>query len=588
MSPRCCATAGGHGRGERRRPGRARGRRAAPTAGGRCVRDVEQVHLCSVEAGFQLADDKLAVLSEAEFYGRTAGVDSRQVKRLASRRKNVVDPLQLRAGDFVVHQTHGIGRFVELVQREVASGTRTPRGPLGTTVTAAKVRARVPGARVRAEQARACPATSSTCPPTSSTCSPATSAARRPRCRKMGGSDWAAAKGKARKAVRDIAVELVKLYSARMASVGHAFPPDTPWQRELEEAFPFVETPDQLVTIDEVKADMERPIPMDRLISGDVGYGKTEIAIRAAFKAVQDGKQVAMLVPTTLLVRQHMETFTERFAGFPVHLRALSRFQTDKEAKETIEGLATRRGGCRDRHASPAQRRHPVQGSRPGRHRRGAALRRRAQGRAQEAEDQRRHPGDVGDADPAHARDGGHRHPRDVDAGDAAGGPAPDPHLRRPVQRQAGRRRRSGASCCARARCSSCTTGSSSINRVAAQIAELVPEARVAVAHGQLQRERARAGHRRLLGGQVRRAGHHDDHRDRHRHRQREHPDHRPGRQVRAQPAAPDPRAGSAAGASGRTPTSSTTTTSRSASSRRTGSRPSRRTTSSAAACRSR
>jgi transcription-repair coupling factor (superfamily II helicase) len=155
----------------------------------------------------------------------------------------------------------------------------------------------------------------------------------------MGGSDWATAKGKARRAVRDIAVELVKLYSARMASRGHAFPPDTPWQHELEEAFPFVETPDQLTTIDEVKRDMESPIPMDRLLSGDVGYGKTEVAVRAAFKAIQDGKQVAMIVPTTLLVKQHMETFTERFAGFPVHLRALSRFQTDKEAKEAVDGL---------------------------------------------------------------------------------------------------------------------------------------------------------------------------------------------------------------------------------------------------------
>ncbi|MEK6312653.1 MAG: DEAD/DEAH box helicase, partial [Curtobacterium sp.] len=135
-------------------------------------------------------------------------------------------------------------------------------------------------------------------------------------------------------------VDLVKLYSARMASKGHAFGPDTPWQRELEEAFPFAETADQLTTIDEIKRDMERPIPMDRLLSGDVGYGKTEVAIRAAFKAVQDGKQVAVLVPTTLLVRQHMETFQERFAGFPVHLRALSRFQTEKESKETIAGLA--------------------------------------------------------------------------------------------------------------------------------------------------------------------------------------------------------------------------------------------------------
>ena len=124
-----------------------------------------------------------------------------------------------------------------------------------------------------------------------------------------------------------------------MSAKGYAFGPDTPWQRELEEAFPFAETPDQLQTIDEIKADMERPIPMDRLLSGDVGFGKTEVAVRAAFKAIQDGKQVAMLVPTTLLVKQHLETFTERFAGFPVKVRALSRFQTDKEARDTLSGL---------------------------------------------------------------------------------------------------------------------------------------------------------------------------------------------------------------------------------------------------------
>ncbi|HWH26633.1 MAG TPA: transcription-repair coupling factor [Pseudolysinimonas sp.] len=294
----------------------------------------------TVEAGFQLPDAKFALLSEAEFYGRSAGVDARQIKRLASRRKTVVDPLQLKAGDYVVHATHGIGKFVELVQREVASGTRTPRGPLGTTVTAAKVLREylvleyAPSKRGQAGDRLYVPTDQLDL-------LTRYVGGEAPSLSKMGGSDWAAAKGKARKAVRDIAVELVKLYSARMASKGHAFPPDTPWQRELEEAFPFVETPDQLSTIDEVKADMERSIPMDRLISGDVGYGKTEIAIRAAFKAVQDGKQVAMLVPTTLLVRQHMETFSERFAGFPVHLRALSRFQSDKESKSTIEGLAS-------------------------------------------------------------------------------------------------------------------------------------------------------------------------------------------------------------------------------------------------------
>ncbi|TFC90963.1 MULTISPECIES: transcription-repair coupling factor [Cryobacterium] len=282
----------------------------------------------SVDHGFELPETKFTLVSESEFYGRTVGYDARQVKKLASRRKNVVDPLQLKAGDHVVHQTHGIGRFIELTQREVSSGGRNPvktkreylvleyapskRGHPGDKLYVPTDQLDLVSRYVGGEA---------------------------PALSKMGGSDWSAAKTKARRAVRDIAVELVKLYSARMASKGHAFGPDTPWQRELEEAFPFAETPDQLTTIDEVKADMERPIPMDRLLSGDVGFGKTEVAVRAAFKAIQDGKQVVMLVPTTLLVRQHMETFQERFAGFPVHLRALSRFQTEKESRETIAGM---------------------------------------------------------------------------------------------------------------------------------------------------------------------------------------------------------------------------------------------------------
>jgi transcription-repair coupling factor (superfamily II helicase) len=282
-----------------------------------------------VEAGFEVAEIRLAVLSESEFYGRTAGYDSRQVKRLATQRKNVVDPLQLKTGDFVVHQTHGIGRFVELTQREVSSGGRNPVKSTREflVIEYAPNKRGYPGDKLYVPTDQLDLLTRYV-------------GGEAPSLSKMGGSDWAAAKGKARRAVRDIAVELVKLYSARMASRGHAFPPDTPWQKELEEAFPFVETPDQLTTIDEVKRDMESPIPMDRLLSGDVGYGKTEVAVRAAFKAIQDGKQVAMIVPTTLLVKQHLETFTERFAGFPVHLRPLSRFQTDKEAKEAIDGLA--------------------------------------------------------------------------------------------------------------------------------------------------------------------------------------------------------------------------------------------------------
>ena len=143
-----------------------------------------------------------------------------------------------------------------------------------------------------------------------------------PSLHRLGGADWAKTKGRARKAVKEIAAELIRLYSARMASPGHAFGPDTPWQRELEDAFPYVETPDQLAAIDEVKEDMEKPVPMDRLICGDVGYGKTEIAVRAAFKAVQDGKQVAVLVPTTLLAQQHFNTFSERYAQFPVVVQA--------------------------------------------------------------------------------------------------------------------------------------------------------------------------------------------------------------------------------------------------------------------------
>lgn len=283
----------------------------------------------SVEHGFEVPATKLALISEAEFYGRAAGYDSRQVKKLATRRKNVVDPLALKPGDYVVHETHGIGRFVELTQREVSSGGRnavkSKREYLVLEYAPSK---------------RGYPGDKLYVPTDQLDLLTRYVGGEAPQLSKMGGSDWSAAKGRARRAVRDIAVELVKLYSARMASKGHAFGPDTPWQRELEEAFPFAETPDQLQTIDEVKADMERPIPMDRLISGDVGFGKTEIAVRAAFKAVQDGKQVAMLVPTTLLVKQHAETFQERFAGFPIHLRQLSRFQSDKEARETLRGMA--------------------------------------------------------------------------------------------------------------------------------------------------------------------------------------------------------------------------------------------------------
>lgn len=292
------------------------------------------------QAGFEVPEAKLGLIAESEFYGRSAGYENRQVKKLASRRRNVVDPLQLKPGDYVVHSTHGIGRFVELMQREVATGTR-PTGPSRTAgIQQAPTAVREYVVLEYAPSKRGQAGDRLFVPMDQLDLLSRYVGGEAPSLSKMGGSDWAQAKSRARRAVRDIAVELVKLYSARMAAKGHAFAPDTPWQHELEEAFPYAETPDQLQTIDEVKADMERPIPMDRLLAGDVGFGKTEVAVRAAFKAIQEGKQVAMLVPTTLLVKQHLETFSERYAGFPVHIRALSRFQTDKEVRETVAGLA--------------------------------------------------------------------------------------------------------------------------------------------------------------------------------------------------------------------------------------------------------
>ncbi|MDQ3484831.1 MAG: DEAD/DEAH box helicase, partial [Actinomycetota bacterium] len=245
----------------------------------------------------------------------------RESTRMPSRRRKQIDPLELRTGDYVVHEQHGVGRYAEMIQRTVAGATREYL-----------VIEFGPGKRGQ-------PADKLFVPTDQLDQVTRYVGGEQPTLDRLGGSDWSRRKGRARKAVRQIAAELIKLYAARQATTGHAFGPDSPWQRELEDAFPYVETPDQLASVDEVKRDMELEVPMDRLICGDVGYGKTEIAVRAAFKAVQDGKQVAVLVPTTLLVQQHSQTFSERFAGFPVVVKPLSRFQTEREAKETIEGL---------------------------------------------------------------------------------------------------------------------------------------------------------------------------------------------------------------------------------------------------------
>ena len=277
-----------------------------------------------ITEGVVLESEQIMVMCERDLTGKSGARRSSE-RRLASKRRVTVDPLQLKAGDFVVHDHHGVGRFVELTSRTVGqAGKRTTREYL--VIEYAPSRRGQPGDRLYVPSDQLEHITKYV-------------GGESPSVNRMGGSDWSKTKSKARKAIREIADELVRLYSARQASEGHAFGPDTPWQQELEDAFEFTETPDQLSTIDEVKKDMERPIPMDRLICGDVGFGKTEIAVRAAFKAVQDGKQVAVLAPTTLLSQQHVDTFTERFAGFPVTVRGLSRFQAKAESDATVEGL---------------------------------------------------------------------------------------------------------------------------------------------------------------------------------------------------------------------------------------------------------
>lgn len=272
-----------------------------------------------ISMGFRLPGIGLAVITEQDILGQRAS--TKDMRKLPSRRRRSIDPLSLEAGDYVVHEQHGVGRYVEMVQREVAGATReyllleyasSKRGQPADRLFVPTDQLDLVSRYVGGEA---------------------------PSVHRLGGADWQKAKGRARKAVKQIAGELIRLYAARQATKGFAFSADTPWQHELEDAFAYVETPDQLLCIDEVKRDMEQQVPMDRLICGDVGYGKTEIAVRAAFKGVQDGKQVAILVPTTLLVQQHFSTFSERFGPFPIRLAALSRFSSEKESKEVLAGL---------------------------------------------------------------------------------------------------------------------------------------------------------------------------------------------------------------------------------------------------------
>ncbi|MGY1808989.1 transcription-repair coupling factor [Blastococcus sp. SYSU D00669] len=274
-----------------------------------------------LETGFAFPGVGLALLTEHDLTGQR-GTTMRDAVKMPARRRNAVDLVQLQPGDLVVHEHHGIGRYVEMISRTVNGGQRDY-----LIVEYAPSKRNQPPDRLFV-------------PTDSLDQLTRYVGGEQPALSKLGGTDWQKTKGQARRAVKQIAAELIRLYSARMATKGHTFGPDTVWQRELEDAFPFQETPDQLAAIDEVKADMMQPVPMDRIICGDVGYGKTEIAVRAAFKAVQDGKQVAVLVPTTLLANQHYKTFSERVAQFPVTVRVLSRFQSDAESRQILQELA--------------------------------------------------------------------------------------------------------------------------------------------------------------------------------------------------------------------------------------------------------
>ncbi|MGI9601247.1 MAG: transcription-repair coupling factor [Acidimicrobiales bacterium] len=268
-----------------------------------------RIIVAPLERGCVLTDARLAVLAESDVTGRRRS--HRRARRRPSRdSQGFFDDLA--AGDYVVHYHHGVARFGGMVTRGIGGVDRDYllleyRGGDKLYVPSDQIDA------VRHYTGGESPTLS-----------------------RMGGADFEKSKAKVRSAVQEIAQELVVLYQARVNATGHAYDPDSPWQHELEDSFPYEETPDQQRAIDEVKADMERESPMDRLVCGDVGFGKTEIALRAAFKAIQSGKQVALLVPTTLLAQQHYQTFADRFAGYPVRVEVLSRFLTPGQAKAVI------------------------------------------------------------------------------------------------------------------------------------------------------------------------------------------------------------------------------------------------------------
>jgi transcription-repair coupling factor (superfamily II helicase) len=277
------------------------------------------VALGSLSRGFRLPDVSLLIVAETDvFEEERRGPEKR--RHLA--RTFLSDLRDLKVGDLVVHVDHGIGEFVGLKQLGVGPSSQTAQEFLELRY-AHDDKLFVPVERLDLVQKY--------------------TGGVRPALDRLGGTTWERAKTRVKKAMRDMAEELLKLYAQRKAVPGHAFSPDTHWQEEFEDAFPYELTSDQAAAITDIKKDMETPAPMDRLLCGDVGYGKTEVAMRAAFKTVMDGKQVAFLAPTTVLAFQHLKTLRERFAGFPVGIDMISRFRSKQEQKEILTGVTAGR-----------------------------------------------------------------------------------------------------------------------------------------------------------------------------------------------------------------------------------------------------
>jgi len=267
--------------------------------------------------GFEFEPAQLTLYSEWDLFEHPNARQAGRPKRRTTE-AFLTDLRDLKVGDFIVHVDHGVGRFKGLqripfgaTEREVMELEYGDAGKLLLPMESLNLIQKYSGGADNA-----------------------------PKLDKLGGTSWARTKASVKKAMRDMADELLKLYATRQMITGHAFGPDTPWQGEFEEAFEFDETDDQLTAIEDVKGDMESRKPMDRLLCGDVGYGKTEVAMRAAFKSVMDGKQVALLAPTTILAYQHYRTFLRRFASFPVSVELISRFRSPKEQKEIIRKIA--------------------------------------------------------------------------------------------------------------------------------------------------------------------------------------------------------------------------------------------------------